>query len=61
MNSNILKDMETSLQTTIAENKQNCTKIKKLEDIIAKHEQTVSFNFLIFLLISKKIFPTRYA
>lgn len=42
INSNLVKNLETSLQTAIAENKQNNTMMKKFEEKIAKQEQIVS-------------------
>ncbi|XP_070496323.1 early endosome antigen 1 [Chironomus tepperi] len=39
-----VKDMETSLQIAIAENKQNSTKIKNLEDKITNQEQAIKQN-----------------
>jgi hypothetical protein len=38
--------LETSLQTAVAENKQNNAKMKKFEEQIAKQEQIVSLMFL---------------
>lgn len=37
-----MKNLETSLQTAIAENKQNNTMMKKFEEKISKQEQIVS-------------------
>jgi len=42
INSSLVKNLETSLQTAIAENKQNNTMMKKFEEKIAKQEQIVS-------------------
>ncbi|KAL7045841.1 hypothetical protein ACKWTF_002358 [Chironomus riparius] len=55
-NTSLTKDLETRLQTAIAyENKQNSTKVKKLEDKIAAQEQTITQNEIIKTTLEQQV------